>query len=318
MEVVHIGFDIGGMSIKAGLVDKEGNILYKSTRPTPSGDKGISFIKYMRELIDELIAYSQDNNLKITAIGVAIPGIVDNKEGSLTYANNLDLEYPFNVKEKLKDYGFDFYMSNDANVACLAEQKFGAAKGKKDAILLTLGTGVGGGIVIDNKLYEGNEGKGAELGHFVLVVDGLPCTCGRKGCFEAYASATALLRLTKEIMMENKDSLMWEYCDNDINKVTGLTSFECSKIGDKAANLVVDTYVKYLGEGILNICNVFRPETVIIGGGISNQKDYFINKIVNYCEKYHYGYKNTPKVEIVAAKLTNDAGIIGAAHLLDF
>ncbi len=317
MKNVNIGLDVGGMSIKAGIVDKDGNILFKSSRPTTFINEGEDFINNVRSLIDEFIEYSKSHDLKINSIGFGIPGMINNKTGCIDYANNLNFKYPFKIRDRIKDYGFKVTMSNDANVACLAEQKFGAAKGKKDAIMLTLGTGVGGGIVIDNKLYEGNEGKGAELGHFVIEVDGYPCTCGRKGCLESYASATALLRFTKEAMNMHKDSLMWEYCNNNIDNVNGLTSFECAKKGDKAANEVVDKYVMYLGEGILNLCNIFRPEVIIIGGGVSNQKDYFINKLKDYCAKWHYGYKNTPVVDICVAKLTNDAGIIGAASLND-
>ncbi|MFA6667545.1 MAG: ROK family protein, partial [Bacilli bacterium] len=169
--------------------------------------------------------------------------------------------------------------------------------------------------VINNHLFEGNDGKGAEIGHMVIVVDGNECACGRKGCFETYASASALLRYTKAAMEKNKDSKMWEYCKGDINNMNGLTSFECAKLGDKAANEVIDTYIKYLGEGLLNVCNIFRPEAIVLGGGISNQKDYLRDKVQKYLEDHWYGYHETPRVDVLIASLRNDAGIIGAATL---
>ena len=261
-----------------------------------------------------MIQYANDNDMKPLAIAFGIPGVVNNKLGTIDYACNLYVE-DVPLKDYLKDLDLPVFLSNDANVAALGEERFGAAKGYKDVVLLTLGTGIGGGVVIDDKLFEGVEGKGAELGHTVIVVDGHECACGRRGCFETYASASALLKLTRDEMNKNKNSLMWEYCDNNIENVSGLTSFECAKKGDEAANKVIDTYVKYLSEGILNFCNIFRPQIILIGGGISNQGDYLLDKVRAYCEKFKYGYSHTPKVEIKIASLKNDAGIIGCACL---
>jgi glucokinase len=178
-----------------------------------------------------------------------------------------------------------------------------------------LGTGVGGGIIIDNKLFEGGFSRGAELGHITLFLDGEPCSCGRRGCIEAYASATALIKQTKVAMENDKNSAMWAFVNGDINNVDGRTAFECSKQGDKTAEKIVDTYVYYLAESMLNMFNIFRPEAFILGGGISAQGDYLVNKLKAYCEKFDYGYKRAPRTEIVTAKLGNDAGIIGAAAL---
>ena len=150
----------------------------------------------------------------------------------------------------------------------------------------------------------------------VIRLNGRKCGCGRKGCFEAYASASALLRLTKEEMKKNPHSLMWEYADFNLNNVNGLTSFECAKKGDLSANNVVNKYVYYLGEGILNFCNIFRPEVVVLGGGVSNQKEFLISKVKKYLEENHYGFKKTRSVDVLIASLGNDAGIIGAASLI--
>ena len=271
MQDLYIGVDVGGMSIKAALVSREGEIIYKSTKKTNclEGGPGV-LLKDIKDLMLEHIEYAKKNDYLVKGIGFGIPGVVNNAKGTIDYAVNLGVEN-LNLRDYLSELKLPIALSNDANVACLGEERFGAAKDYKNVVMLTLGTGVGSGIVIDDKLFEGNEGKGAELGHDVIVIDGEQCSCGRKGCFECYASASALLRFTRQEMKRNKDSMMWKYCNGDIENVDGLTSFECAKKGDVSANLVVDTYVKYLSEGILNVCNVFRPEVVLLGGGISNQ-----------------------------------------------
>lgn len=314
MEKVNIGVDVGGMSIKAGLVNYNGDILFKKSCVT-DGKNVPKFLEDMKNLLKEVIEEGNKLNLEIDGIGFGVPGMVNNKLGTIDKMANISgRNIP--LREYLADLNLPIYISNDANVAALAEQKFGAAKGYQDVILLTLGTGVGGGVICDGRLYEGNEGKGAELGHVCLILNGRQCGCGRKGCLETYASASALLRDTKEMMEEHKDSMMWEYANNDINNVSGLTSFECAKKGDKWAKEVIDNYVMYLGEGMLDFCNIFRPEVFVIGGGISNQGKYLTDKLQKYLEDHNYGYESAPRSEVVVAKLKNDAGIIGAASLL--
>lgn len=314
MQNGYIGVDIGGMSIKAGIVNLNGKIVLKNRIPTHTENGNEAFLKDMKGLIVGLINEGKKLGYDVKGIGFGAPGVVNNELGTIDYATNLKL-YNVPVKEYLKDLKLPIYVSNDANVAALAEQRYGAAKGYRDCVMITLGTGVGSGIVIDNKLFEGNLGKGAELGHMVIVVDGVECNCGRKGCFEKYASTSALIRETKEVMEKNKDSMMWNYCGYDLERVDGLTSFECAKQGDKAANEVVDNYIKYLGEGLLNVCNIFRPQAIILGGGISDQKEYLRKKVQDYLELHYYGYHETPRSEVVIATLKNDAGIIGAACL---
>lgn len=311
-----IGIDIGGMSIKSGVVDKNGNILFSDNEKTIVENGPDYFVNSLYILIDKCIEFSKNNNIEIAGIGIGVPGIVNNKENTIIYTANLKIEN-LNLGEKLSKYNLPICLSNDANCAVLAEQKFGSGKGYNDVIMLTLGTGVGGGVIINNKLFEGNCGQGTELGHMIIELDGEECGCGRKGCFEAYASASGLIKMTKDIMLKNNDSKMWTYCFNSIKNVSGRTAFECAKDGDKAAIEVVNKYIKYLGEGIMNFCNIFRPEAIILGGGISNQKDYLKNLVVDYISKRNYGFKRSQKVEILIAKLGSEAGIIGAAHLLD-
>ncbi|MFA6755397.1 MAG: ROK family protein [Bacilli bacterium] len=315
MKNVYIGVDVGGMTIKCGIVDKEGNILYKESIKTINPKQSyMPFLISIKELLVKTIAKAKELKCTPKGIGFGIPGVVNNKTGSIDYVCNINL-FHVPLADYLKDLKIPVHLSNDANVACLAEQLFGVAKGYSSVVLLTLGTGIGGGVIIDNKLFEGNEGKGAELGHVTMVVDGEQCGCGRKGCFEAYASASALNKYTKLSMEKNKNSLMWKIAKNDIANANGYTSFEAAKKGDVAAIDVVNKYIKYLGEGILNYCNIFRPEAIVLGGGVSNQGDYLKGLLEDYCGRQFYGYRETPKVEILIAKLKNDAGIIGAAAL---
>lgn len=314
MEKVYIGVDVGGMSIKAGAVNLNGEILVKDKVVTDGKHVDV-FLKDIKELLIKIINECKEKEFDVKGIGFGVPGMVDNKNGLINKMANIGgRDVP--LKEYLNDLNLPIYLSNDANVAALGEQRFGIAKGLNNVVLLTLGTGIGGGLILNGKLYEGNEGKGAELGHVCLLLNGRNCGCGRKGCLEAYASASALLRMTREYMEKYKDSMMWEYCNNDINNVDGLTSFECAKKGDEAANKLIDEYIMYLGEGMLDFANIFRPEAFVIGGGISNQGEYLTNKLKAYLAKQNYGYEGAPASDVLIAKLKNDAGIIGAASLL--
>ena len=252
----------------------------------------------------------------ILGIGVGCPGAVDGKTGIVDVLPNLNWKNLALVDILRKEFDTTIKISNDANVAVLAESLFGCAKNYNSVVMFTLGTGVGGGVIIDGNLFEGNHSKGAELGHTTLILGGEECSCGRKGCVEQYVSATALITQTKKAMLQNKDSLMWEYVNNNISAVDGKTAFECAKKNDKTAMEVVEKYVSYLGESALNVFNTFRPEAFIIGGGISAQGDFLIEKLVKFCEKFEYGYKFAPKTEILTATLGNDAGIIGASALV--
>lgn len=309
-----IGIDIGGMSIKAGLVDANGTIITKNiVKTAKTADVCIG---NMVAQINQLLS---DNNLTVSdlkGIGIGCPGAVSSDSGVVNFLPNLGwLNIP--LKERLQKY-FDLpiIISNDANVATLAEVIYGSAKEFSTAIMFTLGTGVGGGIVIDNKLYEGTNGRGAELGHCTLIMNGKPCTCGRNGCVEAYVSATAFIEQTKEAMLKDKSSILWEYCNGDINNVDGKMAFTAEKQGDVTAQKVIDNYVMYLSESILNMLNIFRPQAFILGGGISQQGENLTERVANYLEKFDYGYKFAPKTKVITASLGNDAGIIGASALV--
>ena len=309
-----IGVDIGGMSIKIGLTDSRGVILYKKVVETARDSE--RDIENTSRAIKELLAEANLTVKDINGIGLGCPGAVSSESGVVDIFPNLGWVNVPLVKMLKERFDTEVKMSNDANVAALAEALHGAAKGYKNCIMLTLGTGVGGGIIINGKLYEGKEGKGAELGHVTLVMDGYPCTCGRKGCVESYVSATALIRQTKEEMLKDKSSSMWNFCGGDIEKVDGRTAFEEERKGDAAAKRVVDFYVKCLSETVMSMANIFRPDVLILGGGVSKQGKNLTDKVCAYCEKFDYGYKGSPKPVIKCAELGNDAGIIGAAALV--
>ena len=306
-----LGIDIGGTSIKGGLVYRFGQVDKLFSLPI---DKSLSQEEQVKALIIIIKETYKDDEFE--GIGLGIPGAIDNTLGVVMYSNNLKWEN-LEIGKMLKRAfpGKKVAMTNDANAAALGEAKFGSAKNEQNVVMLTLGTGIGGGIIINGKLYEGNHGRGAELGHQVIVLDGILCSCGRKGCFEQYASATALIRQAKEAIKENPECKLALSAKNG-DEVNGKLIFETAKAGCSTAQKVVDNYVKYLCEGLINICNVFRPSSIVLSGGIANQGDYLINKVVAYLEKEHYGYLPEFKVDIKVASLGYNSGIIGAASLL--
>ena len=314
MKNIAIGIDIGGTSIKGAAVDKEGKVYDVFTLRVVREDSQEVTINKLNVVLNNYLKEHNFNKDNILGIGIGVPGVIDTKAGVVSYSNNLRWsELP--IRKMIEDAtGLPVRITNDANAAALGEAKFGAGKDFKNIVMITLGTGVGGGIIIDGKIYDGNLGKGAELGHSVIVVDGEPCTCGRKGCFEAYASATALIRETKKMMDMHKDSLLWELADKK-GKVDASIAFTAAKQGDKPAIELVNNYVKYLGEGLLNIFNVFRPEALVLSGGVANEGENLTSKLYEYCRARNFGFESTPEVEILISKLGYDSGKIGAAAL---
>lgn len=309
-----VGVDIGGMSIKVGIVDSNGKIISKSVFETTSN--AYSCIDKLGETINLLIDNQGLQLSDIKGIGIGCPGSVQKENGFIEILPNLGWE-GVSIVELLKNkINLPIEIANDASAAVLGEFVYGQAKGLNDVIMFTLGTGVGGGMILNGKLYEGASSKGGELGHVTLHVDGYECTCGRKGCVETYVSATALIKETKRAMLNDKSSKLWSCCEGDIDRVNGKTAFDCENI-DQTAKSLVETYIKHLSESVLNMLNIFRPQMVVIGGGIGKQGKNLTDRVVEYCEKYHYGYPGALVPKIVPASLGNDAGIIGAAALLN-
>ena len=312
-----LGIDLGGTNIVAGVVDENYKIIatgkVKTNMPRP-----------VEDIIDDMVKAAniavENAGLKISdidAMGVGSPGAIDPVNGVVCYANNLGFNNVPMAKMLKERTGVDFYIENDANAAAYGEYIAGAGKDTNNFIAITLGTGVGGGVIINGKLFSGSNYAGAELGHTVIAMDGEMCSCGRQGCWEAYASATALIRQTKQAMIKYPNSVMWELCGKDINKVDGRTAFDAMRKDDAAGKAVVDKYVEYVAVGVSNNINIFQPDVLCIGGGISKEGDNLIKPIKAFLEGENYARNIEKKAVIKIAELGNDAGIIGAAYLCD-
>jgi len=307
-----IGIDVGGMSVKGAVVTREGKILCHNSVPTRKGGNGKELSEDIARLVEELLSEQKLTAKDIAGVGVGCPGLIDSKNGVVVFAGNLDLNNSPLAELVSVKLGMPVKLTNDANAAALGEAKFGSGKKYSDSILLTLGTGVGGGIVIDGKLFEGGCSAGAEIGHMVIDYGGEPCTCGRRGCFEAYSSATALIRSTAKAMEEDKKSAMWNtYTPATVN---GKTAFEYCDT-DAAAKAVVDWYIEHLACGITNLANVFRPQVIMLGGGVSNQGAMLTEPLQNLLDSEIMGGQLYAPVKVVTASLGNDAGALGAAAL---
>lgn len=309
----YVGIDLGGTFIKGGIVDDLGHIVLEDKTPTESEFGADRVAENIAALAKSLMARLGLQADDMVGLGMGVPGMIDSKAGNVIYSNNLKWK-DFRIGERVEKLtGLKVKIANDANVAALGEAKFGAAKGQNDVVLFTLGTGVGGGIVADGVLMEGNKSAGAEIGHMVIVAGGEQCTCGRKGCLEAYASATALIRDTKRAMEAHKDSKMWEI--GSLDKVTGKTSFDYKDV-DPYAKEVVDNYIAHLACGITNAANIFRPQAVLLGGGVCAQGDNLIKPLQKLVDEEIFAGELGPQVPVKIAELGNSAGILGAAALL--
>ena len=308
----RVGVDIGGTTIKVGVVDEDFQIVKRCAVDTPD-----TFEKSMKATADAVLKTLDEMGLDINdfpCVGIGTPGSISADTGRLVFSNNTNWKDVPMAEELGKYIPVPVLIGNDANCAIIGETVAGAAKGRKNVIMLTLGTGVGGGIIIGGKLFAGGDGVGAELGHMPIQHDGYMCTCGIPGCLEAYASATALIRQTKEAIAAHPESAMNDWVKEN-GEVNGRCAFDCAKAGDKVANDVVDNYVSYIANGIGGLVNIFRPEVVLIGGGISNSGDFLMDRIKAQLPKYTFAYDIVGFPQIERAMLGNDAGIIGAAYL---
>ena len=310
----YLGIDLGGTNIAVGLVNEELALVCKDSLPTPATDP-VAIADTMAVLCRRLLKKEGLSFDDVAYAGIACPGIVNRASGEVIYANNINFDH-FPLAHLLCERMplKAVYLENDANAAALGEAKAGGARGTKNSVMITLGTGVGGGIIIDGKVYMGFNCAGGELGHMVIQKDGRPCTCGRRGCFEAYSSATGLVRMTQEKMEARPDSLMHELVRRH-GKVSGRTAFGAERAGDEAGAEVVAEYVSYLACGISNLINIFQPEALVIGGGVCNEKENLLNRLYPIVRREAYGGGRVPATELRIAELGNDAGIIGAACL---
>ena len=311
----RIGVDLGGTNISAGVIDDKLEIIGRGKLKTNCPREAELILADVAKAVELAAADAGIGMKDVVSIGIGTPGSVNKTTGYIEYANNLDFDkVPAKqiLEARLKK---TVYLDNDANCAALGEAVAGVGRGVSSFVAITLGTGVGSGIVLDGKIVTGvNDGAG-EMGHMVIVADGERCTCGRRGCWERYASATALIQQTKNAMHHDMDSKMWELVGGDINRVSGRTSFDAMRAGDKTAKKVVDKYIFYLAVGIINIVNALQPEIICIGGGIGHEKENLLVPLRKYVARERYSIHADRQTEILSAQLGNDAGIIGAALL---
>ena len=312
----RIGIYLGGTNIVVGVIDESNKIVAKASRKTLAPRAAEKIFDDMADAVKEAMSQIHITNDDVISVGVGTPGSVNKGEELIEFANNLGFNNVPAYKLLRERLGITkVYFDNDANCAALGEAVAGCGKGVKDFIMITLGTGVGSGIIVNGKLVTGINYAAGEMGHTVIVYNGLQCNCGRKGCWEKYSSATALIAQTKSEMKNNYSSLMWELVGNDINKVNGRTAFDAMRKGDATAQAVVNNYVAMLACGIGNIINTFQPSMVCVGGGIGNEKENLLGPVRKLLASEIYTIHAKKQTQLVSAELGNDAGIIGAALL---
>ena len=311
---MYIGIDLGGTKIGAGLIDEEGKLLLEKSIPTGVGRV---YTDIVEDIVNICLQLINENNIKkndVKALGIGVPGLGD-KDGNVIYCVNLHWDNIPLGKILEKELGIPVFIGNDATVAALAEYECGAMKHSKCGVLLTLGTGVGGGIVFNGEVYDGCNGVTMEPGHMIVGENFYDCNCGRNGCLETFASSTAIIKYTEKLLTENSfNSEIDDTIEGDLGKLNAKIIFDCAKNGDEIAIKSVERLVKYLTVGIINIINLIDPEVIALGGGVSNAGEYLLNKVKEEVENNKY-YKAFRTSKIVLAELGNKAGIIGAAMI---
>lgn len=310
-----IGIDLGGTNISCGVVNEKYEIVgrgkLKTNAPRPGEEIAADMAKACMAAVEDAGISFAD----IKEVGIGSPGMIDRENGIIEFAGNLGFHHVPLAKYCKDILGIPVTIANDADAAAYGEFIAGAGKGTRSFVAITLGTGVGSGIIIDGKILKGGNNAVGEFGHTVIVYGGAPCTCGRKGCFEAYASATGLIRQTKEAMEKDKKSVLWQLCEGDISKVSGRTAFQAERMGDKLGAEVVKQYIDYLACGVTNAINIFQPEVVCIGGGICHEGDPLMIPLEKRIREQQFGGVFEGQSKICRAELGNDAGIIGAAFI---
>ena len=306
---MYAGIDLGGTNIAAGLVNDNGEILIKASVPAGAKRPSEEIISDMANLVKKLVEDYGITMDELSSIGIGSPGLIDSDSGVVLQIANLNLANVNLSAELEKLTGIKTYVGNDANCAAYAEHLYGASKGANFSVMVTLGTGIGGGIILKNKVYTGHKFGAGEIGHLIIAAGGKRCGCGRRGCFEAYASASGLINMTKHKAINHPNSLLNSISINEIN---GKTAFDFAKQGDHASQEVVDEYINYLAVGIGDLLRILYPDVIVIGGGISKEGENLLEPLRKKLrEEVAFDYET----EIVAAKLGNDAGIVGAAML---
>lgn len=311
MNMYLAGIDLGGTAIKAGLVDENLSLVCKTSIPT-GVERG--YVQVIRDMAGAVIRLAEENSIpanQIASVGIGIPGFA--RKGIATAVNLFWIDVPLQTEMK-KYLDVPVIADNDATVAAVYEYHLGALKNCDVGVLLTLGTGLGSGIILGGKPYSGAHGMGAELGHIEIVPDGVPCICGNKGCLEAYTSATALIRQGRCCVVERPESRLYHLTQGDLAKVTAKLVLDCAKDGDNIALSIVDEFVKHLAMGIGTIENILDPDVIALGGGVSAAGDFLLKRVIKASENKGI-FANQKYADITLAVSGNDAGVIGAAML---
>jgi glucokinase len=311
----YLGVDLGGTNIAIGLVDEQGRIVHQDSIPTGRDRSATVILEEMALLALAVVKEAGIALDQVNSVGVGSPGAPDVQNGVILYNNNLGFRN-VPVRAELQRYiPLPIYVDNDANCAALAEGLLGAAGGVRYSVTVTLGTGIGGGVIIDHSIYSGFNNAGAELGHMVIAAGGKLCTCGRRGCWEAYASARGLIEAAQAAAEKEPASLLFKLVDGDFTRITAQTPFDAAQAGDQVGAAVVEEYLDYLAIGIGNIINIFQPEVIVLGGGVSKQGMALLTPLEEKVKQEQYGLEGVPAAKLRLAVLGNEAGIVGAALL---
>ena len=308
-----IGVDIGGTKILAGTVTEDGEIVSTARRPTPRHDAN-DVLELVAEVVGELVAGSSE---PLEAVGVGVAGLVDAERSRVYFAPNLRWsQVP--VRALLEaSTGLPVVVENDGNIAAWGEYRFGAGRGHRDITLVTVGTGIGGGIVINGALFRGAHGAAGEIGHINAVPDGRPCGCGRNGCLEQYASGNALVREARALAAERRSEagLLLAMGDGTPEGVQGLHITEAARSGDPIATEAFAIVGTWLGRGLADLAAVLDPDVFVIGGGVSDAGDLLLTSARQTLADKLIGQQERPAPQVKVAELTNSAGLVGAADL---
>ncbi len=310
----RIGIDLGGTNIAAGLVDEHLRIVDSCSVKTGVPRPVSQIVEDMVKLVHILTERNGVKPGQLASVGVGVPCTANQENGHMEDANNLgfgDVPFLTLLAEKLT---CPVYFDNDANAAAWGEYLAGGYP-EDSFLMVTVGTGIGGGIILGGKLWPGINGAAAEFGHMTVRYDGTPCNCGRRGCWEAMASANALIAQAKERMGNHPESLLWRLCGGDVRNLEAKTVFDGAAAGDETAAALLDTYTTYLAEGVTNLINIFQSAVLCIGGGVSRAGEALLLPLREKTEERIYSKNAKRNTKIVLAKLDNDAGILGAALL---
>ena len=307
--------DLGGTNIGIGIVSEEGELVFKTSVPVEDNKNPEALLTQMAEGTKKCIEDCGIEKENIVFVGIGIPGLIKGPKGPVILAANINWHNVDAVSFLEEKIGLPVYLGNDADCAAIGEYHSGSGKQYQSLIMITLGTGIGGGAVANGKLFPGFNGFGGEYGHIPLVHNGVQCACGRKGCFEVYGSANALKRETREAAEQHPESLIWEMCEGDLDNIGGRTAFDAADQGDETGKAVVEQYIDYLADGISGIVNMFRPEVIVLGGGVSNQGASLLDPLNEKVAKLCVASDTIAAPKVVKATLGNSAGIIGAGLL---